>query len=99
MSKELTREHVLHVANLGRVSLTEEEITKFQFQLKQIWDEIEKINNVDIDETIDIMISPINHFNVYREDIVGEMLNIKDTLKNVPKSSGNYIEVPKVLND
>ena len=44
MEEKLTREEVLHVAHLARIGLTEEEIKKFQVQLKTLLNEVEKIN-------------------------------------------------------
>ena len=36
---------------------------------------------------------------VLRKDEAGEMLNPKEVLKNVPRNSGNYIEVPVVISE
>lgn len=98
MQEGLTREKVLHVADLGRIALTEEEIEKYSYQLKQILDEIEKINQVDIEDKA-IMISPTNNTDGYRDDETGDVLSIEEALKNAPKANGNYVEVPGVFND
>ena len=93
---KLTREEVLHVAELARISLTEEEIEKYQVELKLLLDEVEKINNVSgYDE--EKMIAPWSSDTDLRKDEVGEMLNPKDILKNVPQNTGNYIQVPVVI--
>jgi Asp-tRNA(Asn)/Glu-tRNA(Gln) amidotransferase C subunit len=34
-----------------------------------------------------------------REDSEKDMLDAKEVLKNVPRHSGNYIEVPVVINE
>lgn len=92
---ELTREEVLHVAHLARIDVTEEDINKYKIQLKQILDEIERINELDVDG--DILISPTDNKNVYRED---EGINEDvDVLRNAPKKSGNYIEIKRFVND
>jgi aspartyl-tRNA(Asn)/glutamyl-tRNA(Gln) amidotransferase subunit C len=96
--ESLSREKVLHVADLGRIAISEDEIEKFGYGLKQILDEIEKINNLDI-KTEDILISPTENTNVYRDDEVKDMLTINDSLKNAPKTKGNFIEVVRVIND
>lgn len=96
--ESLSREKVLHVADLGRIAISEDEIEKFGHGLKQILDEIEKINKLDI-ETDDILISPTENTNVYRNDEVEDMLTINDALKNAPKTKGNFIEVVRVIND
>lgn len=92
---ELTREEVLHVAHLARIDVTEEDINKYKVQLKQILDEINRINELDVDG--DILISPTDNKNVYREDIgINEDV---DVLRNAPKKSGNYIEIKRFVND
>lgn len=98
MMEKLTREQVLHVADLAKIHLTEEEIEKYGYQLKQILDEIGKINDVKINND-EFMISPTDNTNVYHFDEVKEMLEIEEVLKNAPKTNGNYIEVPLVLNE
>ena len=64
---ELTKEEVLHVAHLARIDVAEEDINKYKIQLKQILDEINRINELDVDG--DILISPTDNKNVYREDV------------------------------
>lgn len=92
---ELTKEEVLHVAHLARIDVAEEDINKYKIQLKQILDEINRINELDVDG--DILISPTDNKNVYREDVgINEDV---DVLRNAPKKSGNYIEIKRFVND
>ena len=42
--EKLTREEVLHVAELARIKLSEEEIEKYQVELKKLLNDVEKIN-------------------------------------------------------
>ncbi len=98
MENKLTREEVLHVAKLARIKVSEEEIEKYQVELKQILDEVEKINKVEGYDS-DRMIAPWSDDSTLREDSEGEMLDAKEVLKNVPRKNGNYIEVPVVIGD
>lgn len=92
---ELTKEEVLHVAHLARINVSDEDIEKYKVQLKQILNEIERINEVNASD--DILISPTDNKNVYREDVgIDEEV---DVLKNAPKKSGNYIEIKRFVND
>ena len=94
--EELTKEEVLHVAHLARIEVDEKDIEKYGHQLKQIMDEINKINEVKLEET-DTLITPIEIHNVYRNDEpVNESFNIKN---NTPKPNGNYIEVERFINE
>lgn len=91
MNDELTRDYVLHVAHLGRLKLTEDEIERYRHQLKQILNEINKINELDIDES-EIMISPSSSTNVFGFNSEYKE-NPKDIFNNAPKTNGSYIEV------
>ncbi len=98
MKDRLTKEEVLHVANLARISLTDEEVEKYQVQLKKLLDDVEKINQVEGYDD-DIMIASWSENTTLRKDEKGEMLNPKEVVDNAPRHSGNYIEVPVVISD
>ena len=95
---KLSVEEVKHVAYLARLDLTEEEIEKFRVQLKQLLNEIDKIKDMK-DYDPDMMFSPVDHETELREDTAGEMLDYKTALKNAPRTNGNFIEVPVMLNE
>ena len=98
MNNSLSKEEVLHVAELAKIKLSDEEIEKYRVELKKILDDVEKINDVkDYDD--EIIIAPFSKDAELREDVEGEMLDPKEILINVPKHSGNYIEVPVVINE
>ena len=98
MNDKLTREEVLHVANLARIKLTDEEIAKFQVSLKKLLDDVEKIKDVKgYDDEILISCWPDN--TKLRKDEPGEMLDPKSVLNNAPHHAGNYIEVPVVIGE
>lgn len=97
--EKLNKEDVKHVADLARLDITEDEIDKYSVQLSDILTEIDKIVNVKIDENEEILISTTDASNKINKDEVGEMLKTDDMFKNVKNRSGNYIIVPKVLND
>ncbi|MBQ1812543.1 MAG: Asp-tRNA(Asn)/Glu-tRNA(Gln) amidotransferase subunit GatC [Bacilli bacterium] len=92
---ELTKEEVLHVAHLARINVSDEDVEKYKVQLKQILNEMEKINEVDVEG--DILISPSNNKNEYREDV--GLDSDADILSNAPKRNGNYIEIKRFVND
>ena len=92
----LTKEEVLHVAHLARIEITEEELEKYQRDLKILFDEIDKIKDLnDFDE--DKMIAPWEEdININRESVPVEKDNL---LLNVPKKKGNFVEVPVMVNE
>jgi aspartyl-tRNA(Asn)/glutamyl-tRNA(Gln) amidotransferase subunit C len=95
---KLSVEEVKHVAYLARLELTDKEIEKFRVQLKSILNEVDKIKDIkDCDD--DMMFTPVNHDTVLREDTEGEMLDYNEVMINVPNSTGNFVEVPVMLNE
>lgn len=98
MEDKLTREEVLHVANLARIEIDEEEIAMYQLKLKQLLNEIEKINEVKAYDE-EILICPTNNKCELREDKTGAMIEPKEALKNAPRNSGNYFQVPVVIGE
>ena len=92
----LTKEEVMHVAHLARIEITEDELEKYQKDLKILFDEIDKIKDLnDFDD--DKMFSPCeNSFDLKRESI---SVDNTDLLKNVPKKKGNFVEVPVMVNE
>ena len=80
--EKLTREEVLHVAELARIKLSEEEIEKYQVELKKLLNDVEKINEVKGYDD-EILISCWEENTKLRKDEKGEMLNPKEVLENV----------------
>ena len=95
---KLTKKEVLHVADLARIKLSEEEIEKYQVELKSLLNDVEKINEVKGYDD-DILIACWEENTKLREDKSGEMLNPKEVIENAPRHSGNYIAVPVVISN
>jgi aspartyl-tRNA(Asn)/glutamyl-tRNA(Gln) amidotransferase subunit C len=96
--EKLSREEVLHVADLARIKLEEDEIEKFRIQLKKLIDDIDKIKEVkDFDD--EQLITPVDYDSELRSDDEGKMLDYKKVMENVPHSTGNFVEVPVMLNE
>ena len=92
----LSKEEVLHVAHLARIKLDDDEIVKYQKDLKILFDEIDKIKDLD-DFDDDKMIAPWeNDYNLERETT---FVNQDNLLQNVPKKKGNFIEVVVMVNE
>ena len=98
MEDKLTKEEVLHVAKLARIDITEEEIEKYQVELKQLLNEVEKINEVKGYDD-EILIAPWSDNTTLRSDSEGEMLDPKKVVGNAPGHTGNYIAVPVVIGE
>ena len=92
----LTREEVLHVADLARLSLRPEEIEIFTRQLNDILAYVEKLQELDTTG-----VAPLAHvipvFNVFREDEVREGLPLDLALENAPAREDDNFLVPRVI--
>ena len=92
----LTREEVLHVAELARLSLSPGEIELFTGQLNEILAYVEKLQELDTRG-----VAPLAHViplgNVFREDQVLESLPLDAALENAPaREDGNFL-VPRII--
>jgi len=92
----LTDSKIKHIADLAKLNIKEQELEKYKKQLSDIMTEINKIEEVKIDEN-DIMISPTDNENCYDEDIVKLHISKEEAFKNAKNQKGGYIVVPKIL--
>lgn len=92
----LTREEVLHVAELARLSLSPEEIELFTVQLNDILEYVEKLQELDTSGVAPLaQVIPL--FSVFREDLVRESPPLDVVLENAPaREDGNFL-VPRVI--
>ena len=92
----LTRDEVLHVANLARLSLLPEEVELFTRQLNDILAYVEKLQELDT-----AGVPPLAHvipvFNVFREDEVKAGLSREAALDNAPVREEGAFVVPRVI--
>ena len=92
----IDEEKVKHIADLAKLNIEDDEMSKYQKQLTDILTEIDKILKVDI-KNEDIMISPSDNRNVYSLDVIENHISKNDAFKNAKRVKGDYIVVPKVI--
>jgi aspartyl-tRNA(Asn)/glutamyl-tRNA(Gln) amidotransferase subunit C len=92
----LSKETVEYVANLSRIELQEEELSKLSRQLETILGFIDTLSAVDVTNIV-----PTDHIlslnNAWRGDEPRESLPIDKTLSNAPQKDGRFFVVPKVI--
>ena len=92
----LTRDEVLHVATLARLSLEPAEIELFTRQLNDILAYVEKLQELDTTG-----VAPLAHvvpvFNVLRPDAVTPCLDREAALSNAPAKENGAFLVPKII--
>ncbi len=94
---KITKEEVLHVANLARLDIDKVLIDKFALQIGTILEYVDTLKEVDTQG-----VTPTSHAifltNAFREDDEKQSFDSDSALSNAPeKEDGNFI-VPKVIN-
>lgn len=93
---KLTREQVLHVAELAKLKLTEDEVTLFQEQLSVILAHAERLGELDTD-AIPPTAAVLPLHNVFRPDVARESFPRDTMLANAPDVADGYVRVKAVL--
>ena len=93
---KITREELLHVAQLARLELDDKAVEKFLDQIGTILTYVDQLKGVDTDG-----VRPTSHAialtNAFRDDELKDHLDTNAVLANAPeKDDGSFI-VPKVV--
>ncbi|MGX7109201.1 Asp-tRNA(Asn)/Glu-tRNA(Gln) amidotransferase subunit GatC [Facklamia miroungae] len=94
----ITREDIQHVAQLAKLSFSEEELDQFTPNIQEIIGMVEQLQEVETEG-----IAPTYHGNqlknIYREDVAVENATYQELLKNAPTAKDGYIQVPVIIED
>jgi aspartyl-tRNA(Asn)/glutamyl-tRNA(Gln) amidotransferase subunit C len=88
----ITREQVLHVADLARLALTDEEIDRLGEQLGAILDAVGKVSELDLSD-VEPTSHPLDLVNVWAEDEPRPSLPVEDALRNAPEREDTMFRV------
>jgi len=93
---KITKKEVEHVADLARLSLSDDELEKMTGQLDTILSYMDTLNTLDTSQ-----VEPTTHVfsvsNAFREDVVQESLSQADAVKNGPQQDSQFFQVPRVI--
>lgn len=95
MSK-ITKEEIVHIANLSKIKILDNEIDKYTENLTNIVEmakEISKLNTDDVKPTAHIL----ENVNVFRKDEVYESFSREKILENAKTKESGCISLPKVV--
>ncbi len=92
----LTREEVLHVAQLARLSLAPEEVERFTRQLNDILAYVQKLEQAET-AGVAAMSHVLPKPEAFREDVVQESLPREQALANAPAQEEGAFVVPRVI--
>ena len=93
---QVSKEEILHIANLAQLELKDEEIDKYILNLQEILNFANIVNNAPI-EGLDITIGANEAKNIFRKDEVKTFDNIEGLLQNAPAQDKHMFKIPKVL--
>lgn len=94
---KISREEILHIANLSDLNIAEEEIEKYALHLQDILNFANIVNNAPV-EGLDITIGANEKKNVFRKDEIKVFEDNEALLKNAPTQEQNMFKIPKVIN-
>ena len=94
---QVSKEELLHIANLASLTLEENEIDKYLLNLQDILNFANIVSNCDV-EGLDITIGANESSNVFRKDEIKVFENIQGLLENAKEKEQNMYKIPKVLN-
>lgn len=96
MQQPLDEKTVRHVAELARLNLSNDELTRYAEQLSRILEYVDQLSEIDTSN-----VEPTAHTipirNVFRSDEVSETLPADQALHNAPARQDDFFKVPKVL--
>ena len=94
---KVSKEEILHIANLANLNLEENEIDNYLKNLEEILNFADIVNNAPV-ENLDITIGANEAKNVFRKDEVELFEDNKSLLENAPSKEQNMFKIPKVIN-
>ena len=93
---KITKEDVVHVANLARLELSEDAIEKFTGQIGEILDHVDSLNRVDT-QGISATSHAISQTNAFREDDLSAPVDRDLCMANAPECQEGSFVVPKII--
>ncbi len=93
---QVSKEELLHIANLAQLNLEENEVDKYLENLQDILNFANIVNNAPVDD-LDITIGANEAKNVFRKDEVKVFEDNEALLQNAVSKELNMFKIPKVL--
>ena len=93
---EVSKEEILHIAELANLKLKDEEIPEYLENLQNILNFANIVNKAPV-EGLNTSVGSLNNFNVFRKDEVKVFEDNKALLQNAPEEEENMFRIPKVI--
>jgi aspartyl-tRNA(Asn)/glutamyl-tRNA(Gln) amidotransferase subunit C len=89
----ISNEQLLHVADLARLELRDDEAERLGTQLNDIIAAVGKVSELDLAD-VPPTSHPLDVVNVWGADEPHRSLSVEDALKNAPGRDGSFFKVP-----
>lgn len=93
---KISKEEILHIANLSDLEIEDNEIEKYALNLQDILNFANIVNNAPV-EDLDITIRANEKKNMFRKDEINIFEDNEALLQNAPSKELNMFKIPKVL--
>ena len=94
---QVSKEELLHIANLASLEIEENEIDNYLLNLQDILNFANIVNKAPV-EGLDITIASNENKNIFRKDEVNRFEDTEALLKNAEEKAQNMFKIPKVIN-
>ena len=94
---KVSKEEILHIANLAQLTLEDSEIEEYMLHLQDILNFANIVNNAPVDG-LDVTIGANEAKNVFRKDEVKKFEDVDILLQNATPQESQQFIIPKVLN-
>ena len=92
----IDRNHILKLADLANLKLSEEEIDSYISDVNGILDLVSEIQTVDTTD-IEPLLNVLDEFSETRDDTASLKVSREEALENAPDTDGVYFQVPATL--
>jgi len=93
----ITKDQVKHISRLSKLSLSKDEVNKFQKQLGEIVEYVRTLDLVKLNDTAPTS-QTTELTNVYRNDLIGvDGLDQKSALSGTEDEYNGYFKIPSVF--
>lgn len=95
---DLTRDQIVHLAQLAHLDLTDVELDRVAGELDVILNSVARVQEIATDE-VPATSHPIALTNVFRDDVIRGVLSQDAALANAPDAEDGRFKVPAILDE
>lgn len=93
---KVEKQDTAYIADLAKLTLTENELDKMTSDLNEILGYVEKLNEIDT-TAVEPLSHPIGMTNVFREDVLQPSTPQEEAVANAPVKDEAFFKAPKVI--